>query len=165
MELDIFELLFLEKKPVSAEHLGEKYKYQPSLLARLFNCLTALKLIKKTRMQSKGGKKTNYEEKKVRSSQSKKGPEFVSRMIRLSLRVLHGSRASSWSLSSAYMNKKSGFYPAPGPTTEECRPTKSWKTSKMIWTPLSQILPSFGAAGQRILSKRERNRPTGCFCG
>ena len=54
MELDIFELLYLEKKPVTAEDLGKKNKYQPDCLARLLNCLTALKLVDKTRQGDKG---------------------------------------------------------------------------------------------------------------
>ena len=54
MELGIFELLYQEKNPISAEDLAKKNKFKPNILARLLNCLTAIKLVTKTKENGKG---------------------------------------------------------------------------------------------------------------
>ena len=54
MELDIFELLYKEKEPISAEDLGKKNQFKPDVLARLLNCLTALNMVTKTKKEGKG---------------------------------------------------------------------------------------------------------------
>ena len=54
MELNIFELLYNEKIPISAEDLGKKNQFKPDILARLLNCLTALKVVAKTEKDGKG---------------------------------------------------------------------------------------------------------------
>ena len=57
MELGMFELLYQEKNPISAEDLAKKHKFKPNILARLLNCLTAIKLVTKTKENEKGIKK------------------------------------------------------------------------------------------------------------
>ena len=54
MELGIFDLLYKEEGPISADDLGKKNKFKPGVLARLLNCLTALKLVAKTTKDEKG---------------------------------------------------------------------------------------------------------------
>ena len=54
MELNIFELLYTEKVPISVEDLGKKNQFKPDILARLLNCLTALKVVAKTKKDGKG---------------------------------------------------------------------------------------------------------------
>ncbi len=52
--MDVFELLYQEKKPVTADELGTKNKFHPARLSRLLNALTALKLVKKSVQGEKG---------------------------------------------------------------------------------------------------------------
>ena len=47
MELGIFELLYKQEEPISAENFGKKHKFNPDILTRLFNFLTAIKLVSK----------------------------------------------------------------------------------------------------------------------
>ena len=47
MKLGIFELLYKEEQPISAERFGKMYKFETDILTRLLNCLTAIKLVSK----------------------------------------------------------------------------------------------------------------------
>ena len=59
MELGIFELLYKQEEPISAENFGKKHKFKPDILTRLFNCLTAIKLISKEN-KNKTGEYSKY---------------------------------------------------------------------------------------------------------
>ena len=59
MELGIFELLYKQEEPISAENFGKKHEFKPDILPRLFNCLTAIKLVSKENM-NKTGKYSTY---------------------------------------------------------------------------------------------------------
>ena len=54
MELGIFDSLYKEEGPISAEDLGKKNKFKPDILTRLLNCLKALKMVAKTKKDGKG---------------------------------------------------------------------------------------------------------------
>ena len=54
IELEIFDLLYKDGGEISVEDLAKKKNYKRDVLARLLNCLTALKLVAKTRKDGKG---------------------------------------------------------------------------------------------------------------
>ena len=59
MELGIFDLLYKQEEPTSAENFGKKHKFKPDILTRLFNCLTAIRLVSKEN-RNKTGKYSTY---------------------------------------------------------------------------------------------------------